>query len=102
MMGSSDGAPRSSQTVERVLALLERERALREIDAALARRRSHARVVRAAGACYLARNCVYVPELGPCNTAERAFVRKVVAQQITYEAAMGAWFTPIPMPGVGR
>ncbi len=37
---------------------------------------------------------VWVPKLGPCTAWERDVVRQLVAQRITYDAAMGAWFTP--------
>jgi hypothetical protein len=84
----------SQETTERVLLELERQRLDREREWMAAHRRSTLRIVRAVNAAYRARNCVWVPELGPCNVAERAFVRKVVAPQITFEAAMGAWFTP--------
>jgi hypothetical protein len=86
----------SQATVDRVMAELERQRLTRQQELQAAQRRSTQRIIRAVNAAYRARNCVWVPELGPCNVAERAFVRKVVAQRITYEAAMGAWYTPTP------
>lgn len=37
---------------------------------------------------------VWAPLLGPCTAVEREEVRRKVAERITHEAAMGAWFTP--------
>lgn len=61
------------------------------------RERVIVRVTAACEALYAAKkrkgpDVIWVPELGPLTTWERQLVKELVAQRITYDASMGAWF----------
>jgi hypothetical protein len=64
---------------------------------AVRKERTVVKVIKACEALYAAKKAkgpdtIWVPELGPCNSWERQLAKELVAERITYDAAMGAWF----------